>query len=52
MIRCVGPREDAVEHRADVALGRDEAGHLGVGGVDQEQVDALLAEPGEGAAGR
>ena len=27
-------------------------GHLGVGGVDQEQVDALLAEPGEAAAGR
>ena len=41
-----------VEHRDDVLLGRDEAGHLGVGGVDQEQVDALLAEPGEAPAGR
>ena len=27
-------------------------GHLGVGGVDHEQVDALLAEPGERRAGR
>ena len=31
----------------DVALGRGEPRHLGVGGVDEEQVDALLAEPGE-----
>ena len=29
--------------------GGDEPGHLGVGGVDQEQVDALVAEPGEPA---
>ena len=27
---------------------RTKPGHLGVGGVDQQQVDALLAEPGEG----
>ena len=26
-----------------------EAGHLGVGGVDEEQVDALVGEPGEAA---
>ena len=31
----------------DLALAGDEAGHLGVGGVGQQQVDALLAEPGE-----
>ena len=34
--------------RGDLALGRGEAGHLGVGRVGEEQVDALLAEPGEG----
>ena len=39
--------EDPVEHRGDVDLGRGEAGDLGVGGVGQEQVDALLAEPRE-----
>ena len=44
-----GPGEDVVQHRADAALGGDEAGHLGVGGVRQQQVDALGAEPGEGA---
>ena len=33
----------------ELALGGGEAGHLGVGGVDEEQVDALLAQPGEGA---
>ena len=38
-----------VEHRADLALGGREAGHLGVGRVDEEQVDALFAEPGERA---
>ena len=41
--------DDALEHRADVALGRGEARDIGVGGVRQEQVDALLTEPGEGA---
>ena len=40
--------EHPVEHRADVDLGRGEAGDLGVGGVGEEQVDPLLAEPGEG----
>ena len=39
--------EHPVEHRSDVALGGGEARHLGVGGVDQEEVDTLLAEPGE-----
>ena len=39
--------EDPVEHRADVDLGRGEAGDLGVRGVGEEQVDPLLAEPGE-----
>ena len=38
-----------VEHGADRALERREAGDVGVRGVDEEQVDALLAEPGEGA---
>ena len=31
----------------DVALRGDEAGHLGVGGVDEQQVDALVAEARE-----
>ena len=39
--------EDAFQRRGDVALRGGEAGHLGVGRVDQEQVDPLLAEPGE-----
>ena len=38
--RCGRPREDVVQHRADAALGGDEAGHLGVGRVRQQQVDA------------
>jgi hypothetical protein len=38
-----------VEHRADVALERREAGHVGVGGVDEEEVDAVLAEARERA---
>ena len=42
-----GLGEDRVEHRPDLALRGDEAGHLGVGGVGQQQVDALGAEPGE-----
>ena len=39
--------DDVVEHSADLTLGRDESGHLGVGGVDEEQVDTLVAEAGE-----
>ena len=39
--------EDAVEDRRDVLLGGREAGHLGVGRVGEEQVDALVAEAGE-----
>ena len=49
MIRCLLCVEDPVEHRGDVLLGGGEAGDLGVGGVGEEQVDALLAEPGERA---
>ena len=40
--------EDPLEDRRDLLLGGREAGHLGVGRVGQEEVDALLAEPGEG----
>ena len=36
----------------ELALGHGEAGDLGVGGVGEEEVDALLAEPGEARAGR
>ena len=43
-----GP-EDLLDGRGEVALGGREAGDLGVGGVDQEQVDALVAEPRERA---
>ena len=38
-----------VEHRADRPLERREARDVGVRGVDEEQVDALFAEPREGA---
>ena len=41
--------EDLLDRRGEVALGRREAGDLGVGGVGQEQVDPLLAQPGEAA---
>ena len=41
--------EDVVEHRADLALGRDEPGHLGVRRVAHQQVDALATEPGPAA---
>ena len=41
--------DDGFEHRADVALERREPGHVGVRGVGQEQVDALLAQPRERA---
>jgi len=44
---ALGVVEDALQHRPDLPLGNDEPGHVGVGGVDQEQVDALVAEPGE-----
>ncbi|MDH6188157.1 hypothetical protein M2168_001189 [Streptomyces sp. CZ24] len=36
--------EDVAQDVGDVALGRHEAGDLGVGGVGQQEVDALLAE--------
>ena len=39
--------EHRVEHRPDVPLRRDEAGDLRVGGVREQQVDALGAEPRE-----
>ena len=39
--------DDGVEHAADLSFRRDEARHLGVGGVDEEQVHALVAEAGE-----
>ena len=39
--------EDLVDDRGDRLLGGREAGGLGVGGVGEEQVDALLAEPRE-----
>lgn len=44
----VGPGEDLAQDAGDVAFGSDEAGDLGVGGVREQQVDALLAEPREG----
>ena len=43
------PGEDVVQDRADAPLGGDEAGHLGVGRVRQQQVDAGQPQPGEGA---
>ena len=47
MIRPARLGDDVGDDLADVALGRDEPGHLGVGRVGQQQVDALVAEPGE-----
>ena len=44
---ALGAQEHAVEHRHDVALGGDEARNLGVGRVDEQQVDPLVAESGE-----
>ena len=44
--------EDLLDRRRQVALGGGEAGDLGVGRVGQEEVDALLAQPGERRAGR
>ena len=49
MIRRSACAEDLVDGRRDLALGRGEARDLGVGRVGQEEVDALLPEPGEGA---
>ena len=49
MSRCVAPGEDVVQHRADLALGGDEAGHLGVGRVRQQQVDARRRRAGRSA---
>src|SRR5690606_16828123 len=45
----LGFGEDVVDDAGDVAFAGDEAGDLGVGGVRQQQVDALGAEPGEAA---
>src|SRR5690606_19209137 len=39
-----GLRHHLVDDRADLALGRREAGYVGVGRVGQKEVDALLAE--------
>ncbi len=36
-----------VEDGADLPFGSDEARHLRIGGIDEEQVDAFVAEPGE-----
>ena len=44
-----GLRDDPLEDRPDVALERCEAGHVGVGRIGEEQIDALFAEPSEGA---
>ncbi len=38
-----------LDRRVQLKLGGGEAGNLGVGGVGEEQVHALLAETGEGA---
>ena len=47
MIRPCALWMTSVDDRADVALGADEAPDLGVGRVGEQQVDALVAEPGE-----
>ena len=39
--------EDVLEGPADLDLGDDEAWLVGVGGVRQEQVDALRGQPGQ-----
>ena len=49
MTRRGGLGDDALEHRADVALERRESGHVGVRRVGHEEVDALFAETREGA---
>ena len=40
--------EGLLDGRGEVALGTHESGHLGVRGVDHEDVDTLLTEPGKG----
>ena len=47
MIRWSLPAKTLVEDRRDLLLGGGEAGDLGVGGVGQEEVDALLPQPRE-----
>jgi len=48
-LRCVAASaEDGVDGRADVLFRGRESGHLGVGRVGEEQVDALFGEAGEG----
>ena len=47
MIRPWRLGDDVGDDLADIALGRDEPAHLGVGRVGEQQVDALVAEPGE-----
>src|SRR6476469_9539907 len=44
----LGVPEDLVDGRCDLELGRREAGDVGVRRVGEEEVDALLAEAGEG----
>ena len=48
MIRCSLVAKTRSSTGRDLLLGGGEAGHLGVGGVGQEQVDALLPQPREG----
>src|SRR6478735_2554867 len=45
---ALGVAEDLVDGRSDLELGRREAGDVGVRRVGEEEVDALLAQPGEG----
>src|SRR6476661_4261305 len=45
----LGMAEDLVDGGRDLELGRRETGDVGVGRVGEEEVDALLPEPGEGA---
>src|SRR4029453_18140058 len=44
-----GRLEDVLQGPADLDLGDDEAGLIGVGGVRQEQVDPLGGQPGQAA---
>jgi hypothetical protein len=41
--------ENLIKDRANLTLGRDEAGHQSVRGVHHEQVDTFLAHASEGA---
>src|SRR6478752_4457571 len=45
---ALGMAEDLVDGGRDLELGRREAGDVGVRRVGEEEVDALLAQPGEG----